>query len=315
MSSWRQASPSEPGLAARRSYRLDRCRACGTAALAPRERSEESDLLYRKGHYAPASSLAEPVLEKLRQVLDRDRLRLLAPLAPGSRIFEIGAGDGRLVTALLNRGYDASGIDPTRARGSPRRERATVAPVRFEDYESSAQQDAVVAMHVLEHLDDPEAAVAKAARMLKPGGVLVVAVPNLTSLQASLGGDAWFHQDIPRHATLFTRAGLVALLERSGLRVENVTTRVLDQTLLGMWQTLLNRLTRERNVLFRLLKGQLPTGRGLRPGLDVAVTVVAALPLALAAVALEGLAVLAQRGGAVVARAVVQSAPPTEASP
>ena len=260
-------------------------------------------MLYRKGQYAPASRLAEPLLERLRQVVDRDRLRLLAPLAPGSRIFEIGAGDGRLVTALLDRGYEASGVDPTRVEALPRRESAPVVRVRFEDYESNGPQDAVVAMHVLEHLDDPEAAVAKATRMLRPGGVLIVAVPNLASVQASLGGDAWFHQDVPRHATLFTRAGLVALLERSGLRVESVTTRVLDQTLLGMWQTLLNRLTRERNVLFRLLKGQLPGGPGPRRALDVAITVVAALPLALVAVVLEGLAVLAQRGGAVIARA------------
>src|SRR5436190_2159200 len=71
-----------------------------------------------------------------------------------------------------------------------------------------ASQDAVVLWHVLEHLADPGEALRRIRRWLRPSGALVVAVPNLSSLQARIGGDRWFHQDVPRHRTQFSRAGL-----------------------------------------------------------------------------------------------------------
>ena len=46
-----------------------------------------------------------------------------------------------------------------------------------------------------------------------PAGTLVVAVPNLGSVQARIGGDRWFHQDVPRHRTHLTPAGASALLD------------------------------------------------------------------------------------------------------
>jgi hypothetical protein len=74
-----------------------------------------------------------------------------------------------------------------------------------------------------------------------------------------------------------------------------------------MWQTLLNRLTRERDVAFRALKRDL--GRGPGVGRDLAVTAVAGPLLVPVAVALELAAGLAGRGGSVVAVASRGSAP------
>ena len=65
--------------------------------------------------------------------------------------------------------------------------------------------------HVLEHLDDRLGPSPTCAARC-PGGRLIVAVPNLSSLQARIGGDRWFHQDIPRHRTHFTEGGLLMLL-------------------------------------------------------------------------------------------------------
>ncbi len=135
----------------------------------------------------------------------------------------------------------------------------------------------------------------------------MLACPNLASLQARIGGDRWFHQDVPRHRTHFTAAGLRLLLERSGFRLERMAHLLVEQNPLGMWQTLLNRLTRERDVAFRALKRDL--GRGPGVGRDLAVTAVAGPLLVPVAVALELAAGLAGRGGSVVAVASRGSAP------
>jgi 2-polyprenyl-3-methyl-5-hydroxy-6-metoxy-1,4-benzoquinol methylase len=259
--------------------------------------------LYESGTYAPARRALNRALEPLRVVVERDKLRFVRGLPPGSRVLEVGAGDGRFVSRLRAAGLEATGIEPSeggvrmaRARAAPV-ERATLEEVRLEP----ASLDAAIAWHVLEHLDDPEAALTRIRAWLRPGGRVVLACPNLSSLQARIGGDRWFHQDVPRHRTHFTAAGLRLLLERSGFRLERMAHLLVEQNPLGMWQTLLNRLTGERDVAFRALKRDLGSGPGARR--DLALTVVAGPLLAPIAIVLELAAGLAGRGGSVVALA------------
>ncbi len=145
----------------------------------------------------------------------------------------------------------------------------------------------------------PAAALARIGLWVRPGGRIVIACPNLASLQARIGGDRWFHQDVPRHRTHFTAAGLRLLLERTGFRLERMAHLLVEQNPLGMWQTLLNRLTRERNVAFRALKRDLGHGSGIRR--DLALTALVGPLLVPVAVVLELAAGLVGRGGSVVA--------------
>jgi SAM-dependent methyltransferase len=163
----------------------------------------------------------------------------------------------------------------------------------------SGSLDCAIAWHVLEHLDDPLAALTQIGPWIRDGGRLVVACPNLASLQARIGGDRWFHQDVPRHRTHFTAVGLRRLVERTGFRVERMSHVVVEQNALGMWQTLLNRLTRGRDVAFRALKRDLDPGAGTHQ--DLALTVLAGPVLVPIAIALELGAGLARQGGSVVA--------------
>ena len=78
--------------------------------------------------------------------------------------------------------------------------------------------DVVTIWHVLEHLDDPGAALERIHSWLRPRGGLLVGVPNLRSLQARLGGDRWYHLDVPRHRVHFTGGGLRALLSLTASR-------------------------------------------------------------------------------------------------
>ena len=107
-------------------------------------------------------------------------------------------------------GLDAHGIDPSPAAcAAARAIGVEVANVGVGEAElEPASEDAVVLWHALEHLDDPAVgAGADPAAGCDPGGTLVVAVPNLASVQARIGGDRWFHQDVPRHRIHLTAAG------------------------------------------------------------------------------------------------------------
>jgi SAM-dependent methyltransferase len=277
-----------------------RCQACGTAATRLPAGPSPSAGLYEAGTYAATRPGADRLLEPLRALVERDKLRFVRGLPRGSSVLEVGAGDGRFVSRLIAAGFAARGIEPS--EGGVRMARSRGAPVEqatVEDTDLEPQSlDAAIAWHVLEHLDDPATALEKIATWVRPGGTAVVACPNLDSLQARIGGDRWFHQDVPRHRTHFTAAGLAVLLDRTGFRVERISHLVVEQNPLGMWQTLLNRLTRRRDVAFRALKRDL--GREPGSGRDLALTALAGPVLAPVAVVLELGAGLAGRGGSVV---------------
>ena len=253
---------------------------------------------YESGAYASRAFRLARAAGRVLARFDRDRLALLGP--PRGRLLDVGAGRGRFVAAALAAGWSAAGVEPS-ARGVEAAHAAygvSLSPVSLA--ETSGEYEAVTLWHVLEHLEDPDAALAHVASLLAPGGVLLVAVPNLASAQARLGGARWFHLDLPRHRTHFTPAGLRALLDRHGFAVEREEHRLLEHNPFGLWQTLVNRFTRTPSWLFNALKRNAPLWH-----VDALVTL-ALLPLAPPALAAEALFGRAGRGGtvAVVARRV-----------
>jgi SAM-dependent methyltransferase len=70
--------------------------------------------------------------------------------------------------------------------------------------------------HVLEHLPDPRSGLKYAGGLLRPGGTLVIQVPNIHSLQARLFGNLWYGLDVPRHVINFSPKALGLLLAEMG---------------------------------------------------------------------------------------------------
>ena len=126
----------------------------------------------------------------------------------------------------------------------------------------------------MEHLDAPGPALERVAAWLRPGGALLVGVPNLGSGQARVGGARWYHLDVPRHRTHFTVAGVHALLRRCGLEIVATHHVLAEHNPFGLWQSLVSRATRTPSWLYHALKRNAP----LRSR-DAVVTA-AALPLA-----------------------------------
>jgi SAM-dependent methyltransferase len=293
---WRSATPADPAFADVR-FALARCASCGTAVTL----GDAPAALYEAGAYRPGPPRMYATAEPLLRRFDRRRLELVGSLAPPpARLLDAGAGRGRFVSSARAAGYDASGIEPSphageAARGAPV-EQVGIADARI----GPSSVDVVTLWHVLEHLDDPGAALDRVREWLAPSGGLVIGVPNLDSLQAHLGGQRWYHLDVPRHRVHFTTTGLCALLEAHRFSVEEVRHALLEHNPYGMWQTLVNHLTRRPSYLYNALKRNAP----LRSR-DMALTV-AALPLLPLAAALELAAGAAGKGGtiAVLARRV-----------
>jgi 2-polyprenyl-3-methyl-5-hydroxy-6-metoxy-1,4-benzoquinol methylase len=281
----------------RHTYVLYRCARCGSASTGGARRPD----LYEIGVYGAASPRLSPLVDAVRRVYERQKLALIKRrLAPPARLLEVGAGEGRFVAAARDAGYEAYGLEPS-ARAVELAARAGVELTRSSletALVGAGEFDGIVLWHVLEHLESPTEALGRVAAWLSPGGLLLLGVPNLASVQATIGGGRWLHLDVPRHRHHFTPAGLRALLPRCGFSIESEHQMLLEHNPFGMWQAWVDRVTSTPSYAYNLVKrNAAPTFRDLAP----AAALLLAFPLAVLA---EAVACSMGRGGtmAVIAR-------------
>jgi SAM-dependent methyltransferase len=137
--------------------------------------------------------------------------------APTGPVLDIGCGNGALLDALAARGREAIGLERSASRSDVRE----LEIVGFD--ERAGQWAAIVFWHSLEHLPQPALALNRAAELLAPGGLLVLALPNRRSWQARAFGDRWLALDLPRHLVHLPDTVVIAGLSERGLRVERVS--------------------------------------------------------------------------------------------
>jgi SAM-dependent methyltransferase len=116
--------------------------------------------------------------------------------------------------------------------------------------------DVVVMWHVLEHVSDPRPTLAEVSRILRPGGMFLVAVPNFGSPEARLTKAGWFHLDSPRHLSHHTSASLSKILSEAGLSPVWVSSLAPEYDNFSFVQSLLNWLGLRPNLLYNWLRGQ-----------------------------------------------------------
>jgi SAM-dependent methyltransferase len=254
---------------------LIRCARCGAATSDPWPSDEELSDAYG-AWYRPESGRRFGVLgdELLRRTRGSLAARLDA-IAPPGPVLDVGAGDGTLIDALARRGRAATGLERAAARADLRHE-----PIEMMEGEWAA----IVFWHSLEHLPEPGEAIRHASRLLAPGGVVVVAVPNGASLQARAFGDRWLHLDRPRHLVHLTADALTSGLERHGLKVERVSSVRGGQVVIGWLDGLVGSLPGGLNLYQALRRPEarsVPLSRRQRVASIVAAIVL--LPVAAAA--------------------------------
>jgi SAM-dependent methyltransferase len=216
-----------------------RCARCGVASTDPWPTREELDAAYA-GAYRPESGRFAGPGDRLLHALRTAPAKRLDAIAPPGPVLDVGAGDGALVDALAARGREAVGIERPGAH-----ERRTPHGARLYGSELEALDGefaAIVFWHSAEHLRAPAEALRRAARMLVPGGVLVVALPNADSLQARAFGDRWLALDLPRHLVHVPARALLDLLREEGLRIERTSHLRGGQIVFGWLHGLVGRI-------------------------------------------------------------------------
>jgi 2-polyprenyl-3-methyl-5-hydroxy-6-metoxy-1,4-benzoquinol methylase len=147
------------------------------------------------------------------------------PLDPGTRVLDVGAGNGAAVRALRASGVDAHGIEPEERAVAAARA-AGVETVRVGTLEENPlageRWDVVRMNQVLEHMPDPVDALRRARELLAPGGRVVIGVPNFGSLGRRVFGGSWDGLELPRHLHHFTPETLGLALAKADLEMRSL---------------------------------------------------------------------------------------------
>lgn len=158
---------------------------------------------------------------------DEDRLalrwysRVLRKRLPtNAHVLDFGCGAGHL-SLHLSKWATVSSLDSSPVARAKTSARIPSARMLSTIDELDAQSlDAVVSLHVLEHIENPQEVMRSVLERLKPGGLFFFVVPDLAGRGASIKGKRWFAYRDPTHCTFLTSEQWAALCVNVGFLIE-----------------------------------------------------------------------------------------------
>ncbi|MBA2114618.1 class I SAM-dependent methyltransferase [Bremerella alba] len=199
--------------------------ATGLVYTDPRADDDSIDDFYRTTYRRFYKSASKPKWKHTARnaYIAGQRVEMIKTLAAkGAAVLDIGTGSGELLYVGRRNGLDMQGIEVDQAYAQFGRRSYGVKIINESLRNAVLPEqhfDIVTIFHVLEHLSDPQAALAKVSAILKPGGYVLIEVPNVDSL------DAQFHQKWhPGHLFHFNCSTLSALATVCGLETLSVHT-------------------------------------------------------------------------------------------
>ena len=209
-------------------YSMVRCTACSCVYVGEDPASIDFDALYGQAYYTGGSDavFADYVgQEAARRAHARRKLAVLRHLPPRiprqGRLLDVGCAAGFFL-AEAQAHYEVQGVELSTWSSAYARDRLKL-PVTTGTLQQAALPadcfDVVTLWDVIEHVPEPVPLLAEAARVLKPGGRLVLTTGDWGSAYAQARGAGWHLMTPPWHLTMFSRATLALAAQRAGLRV------------------------------------------------------------------------------------------------
>lgn len=247
------------------------CDGCGMGQLHPMPSHSEISGFYRDVFYDQTGRRFHPWVEGLRRRLGAARGKVLNRLCPArGRLLDFGSGAGHFGEAMRRLGWDVVDFDPYRqpdaqapngpapgAAADESRVAETGGNLPF----AAKSFDAITLWYSFEHMRDPRAVLWDIFRVLKPDGVLLVAVQDFSSIQARVFGRRWLILDPPRHLYQYSPENLGRLCRQEGFEPIELTRRSIEFGPFTILQSALNALVGNKNYLFRMLKSRDLGGR------------------------------------------------------
>jgi SAM-dependent methyltransferase len=233
-------------------YRLVRCATCSLVFLNPMFSDEEISALYPADYYAYQDHFSRNGWRELARTLLHYRAGTQDPEFPvPGRMLDLGCGSGWFLSVMRDKGWETHGVEISTAAAELGRKQAGLNiflgtlqqahfPSEFFDY--------IRSNHSFEHISSPRETLQEIHRVLRPGGKLLIGVPNIDSLNAKLFGQYWWYLGAPVHPFNYSVETLSKLLQKHDFSVEKVNYNSYCAGILGSFQIFLNRSNRRKST-------------------------------------------------------------------
>ena len=164
-------------------------------------------------HQTKATNIKTALYLAIKSYNNRLKLKWINKVCVKGVLLDVGAGNGAFVSAATKQGWDAyahemapSAIAQIEKKGI----KHTSTPFEGKNY------NVITLWHAFEHLPNPEEKLSTFFDVLVPGGILVLALPNIDAWDAKHYKGNWAAYDVPRHLWHYNKASILRLANQAG---------------------------------------------------------------------------------------------------
>lgn len=187
-------------------FQIVSCKSCNFKLTNPIPDSSKLGEYYKSEDYISHSNTNKGLISKLYHLVRaytlKRKIRLISRHVSRGTILDYGCGTGMFLKSCYDANWVSFGIEPdsgARSIAAKLGLRTYAHKKELEDSNPGVAFDAITLWHVLEHVTDLEPTLEFLKMRLKKNGVLIIAVPNYTSFDATLYKEFWAAYDVPRH--------------------------------------------------------------------------------------------------------------------
>lgn len=205
-------------------FELFQCDHCGLVFTVPRPTPEVIGNYYKSdeyySHQQNSKGFIPKIYERVKSINLRGKVAMATSDMVKGRLLDIGCGVGDFLLQVKKLGWEVMGIEPSEQAANIAQSRLGFTPLKPTDYKKLPDQsfDVITMWHVLEHVDDLKSQTKELKRLLRPGGRLVIALPNYQSFDCQYYNDKWAAWDVPRHLNHFTQDCLQGILNSNDFK-------------------------------------------------------------------------------------------------
>jgi len=173
-------------------------------------------------HTDASKSLFDKAYQWVKKRMLSRKLQLINSFSPEEKtLLDVGAGTGDFLDFISQKNWKVSGVEPNeKARKLAKAKGIDLFPSL--DAVKNRQFDVISLWHVLEHVPNLEEQIQQLRILLKPDGVLIIAVPNFESYDAQYYKEHWAAYDVPRHVWHFSKKGITRIFKEKEMELIEV---------------------------------------------------------------------------------------------
>ncbi len=224
----------------RETFSIVQCNSCNFKFTNPRPEVNELGKYYQSEDYISHSNTSKGFINSTYQTIRKytllRKLQLISKFYKTGSLLDIGCGTGEFLKTCRDAKWKTLGIEPdenTRKIASENYGLDVYSEEYLQELKSESF-DVITMWHVLEHVPFLNQRIEDLKKLIKPKGIIIIAVPNCDSLDAKIYKENWAAYDVPRHLYHFNPKSIEMIFNRHGLKLFNTLPMVFDSFYVSM---------------------------------------------------------------------------------